>query len=74
MKEQLSKAGFDYDFFVCFEDNPSSIKQRVISVIRKMAVSLRLVPKTMKGKELLKKCSMENWTPYLMKSLRNTVP
>ena len=55
MNQALEKAGFTSEFFTCFEDDPTSFKRRLIGSIRKIAVALKLFPKTMKGKELLKK-------------------
>lgn len=55
MNQALEKAGFTSEFFTCFEDDPTSFKRRLIGSIRKIAVALKLVPQTMKGKELLKK-------------------
>ena len=34
---------------------PKGVKEKIIATIRKAAVALHLIPKTMKGKELLKK-------------------
>ncbi|MDA7617750.1 methyltransferase domain-containing protein [Verrucomicrobia bacterium] len=55
MNQALEKAGFTSEFFTCFEDDPKSLKRRLIGSVRKIAIALKLVPKTMKGKELLKK-------------------
>ena len=55
MREELEEAGFGGDFFACFEDDPATWKRRVIGMVRRIAVALRLVPQTMKGKEFFKK-------------------
>jgi len=55
MSAALADAGFSGDFFACFEDDPATLKRRIIGMIRKIAVALHLVPKTMKGKEFFKK-------------------
>lgn len=54
MRITLDEAGFESEFFVCFEDNPATLKRRVIGAIRRVAIALRLVPRTMKGKEIFK--------------------
>jgi hypothetical protein len=51
----LQNDGFKVEFYGAFSTMPKTIKEKVISNIRKIAVTLHLIPKTMKGKELLKK-------------------
>ncbi len=63
MRLELENAGFMADFFVAFEDNPASYKRRLIALIRRMAVQLGLVPKTMKRKEFFKKLFYGKLTP-----------
>jgi SAM-dependent methyltransferase len=55
MLKELEDTGFKGEFFACFEDNPGTLKRRVIGMIRRIAVALHLVPKTMEGKEFFKK-------------------
>lgn len=43
------------ELYGAFETTPGSVTSKVISFIRRMAVALRLIPKTMKGKELFKR-------------------
>ena len=43
------------EFYGAFSAIPKTVKKKVISIIRKGAVVLHLIPKTMKGKELLNK-------------------
>jgi len=51
----LQNNGFEAEFYGAFSALPKTPKEKVISKIREMAVGLHLIPKTMKGKELLKK-------------------
>lgn len=53
--EMLQNNGFEAEFYGAFSALPKTPKEKVISKIREMAVGLHLIPKTMKGKELLKK-------------------
>lgn len=51
----LSDNGFKVEFYGAFSVLPKGVKGKVIANIRKIAVALHLIPKTMKGKEFLKK-------------------
>jgi ubiquinone/menaquinone biosynthesis C-methylase UbiE len=51
----LQRKGFKVEFYGAFSTIPNNIIENLISIIRKIAVALHLIPKTMKGKELLKK-------------------
>lgn len=51
----LSENGFSSNFFGAFPDIQHGIRDKVISFIKRIAVKLHLMPKTMKGKVLLKK-------------------
>ena len=53
--ETLQKNGFEAEFYGAFSALPKTPKEKVISKIREMAIGLQLIPKTMRGKELLKK-------------------
>jgi len=53
--EMLQNNGFEVEFYGAFSAIPRTVKEKIISTIRKIAVALHLIPKTMKGKELLKK-------------------
>ena len=55
LSRALHESGFKTEFYGAFSVVPNTLKERVISKLRKIAVRLHLVPKTMKGKELLKK-------------------
>ena len=46
---------FNIELFGAFLASPNSIKDKIISIIRRTAVALHLIPKTMKGKEKLKR-------------------
>ena len=55
LNDILSKEGFSVNLFGGFPDKKDSTKQKTISLIKKIAVYLHLIPRTMKGKVLLKK-------------------
>lgn len=51
----LQGNGFKVDFYGAFSALPKNIKEKTITAIKKIAVALHLIPKTMKGKEFLKR-------------------
>jgi ubiquinone/menaquinone biosynthesis C-methylase UbiE len=51
----LSQQGFQPQVFCAFPDKPDSLSRKLIARIRRLATSLHLIPKTMKGKEWLKR-------------------
>jgi ubiquinone/menaquinone biosynthesis C-methylase UbiE len=53
--ELLGKKGFRAEMYGAFSVLPKGVKEKIIATIRKVAVALHLIPKTMRGKELLKK-------------------
>ncbi len=55
LEELFKKHDFRSEFYAAFPVSSKGMKAKVISEIRKIAVSLHLIPKTMRGKELLKK-------------------
>ena len=55
LSELLGKKGFKAEMYGAFSVLPDGVKGKMIATIRKVAVALHLIPKTMKGKELLKK-------------------
>lgn len=55
LNEILGKFGFSTKFFAAFPDFAETTAQKIRSLIKKVAVALHLIPKTMKGKVLLKK-------------------
>ena len=55
VSELLRREGFEADLFGAFPVGKESVKDRLVSVIRRIAVGLHLIPRTMKGKEFLKR-------------------
>jgi len=51
----LQDHGFKVDFYGAFSALPKGMKEKAIATIRKIAGALHLIPKTMKGKEFLKR-------------------
>lgn len=64
LRELLSRNGFnDVEFFGAFPTLSSSPKHRIVSLIRRVAVALDLVPKTLGARELLKRLFYGPLTP-----------
>jgi ubiquinone/menaquinone biosynthesis C-methylase UbiE len=53
--DSLRKNGFKVEIYGAFSVLPKNPKEKITAAIRKIAVALRLIPKTMKGKEFIKK-------------------
>ena len=55
LSESLQKNGFKVEMYGAFSVLPKSAKEKIVAFIREIAVALHFTPKTMKGKEFLKK-------------------
>jgi len=55
LAEAMRAAGFEPDIKFCFVDKPKGFIGNAISSVRRAAVRMHLIPKTMRGKELLKR-------------------
>jgi ubiquinone/menaquinone biosynthesis C-methylase UbiE len=55
LSASLQKIGFKVEMYGAFSVLPKGAKEKIVASIRKIAVALHLIPKTMKGKEFLKK-------------------
>ena len=53
----------DVEISAAFSDEPDSLKEKIVSSIKRTAVALHIIPKTMKGKELLKRVFFGRLTP-----------
>ena len=51
----LQDNGFNVEFYGAFSTLPNGLKDEAIAIIKRIAVALHLIPKTMKGKEFLKR-------------------
>jgi len=51
----LQNNGFKVEFYGAFSTLPNGLKEEAIATIKRIAVTLHLIPKTMKGKEFLKR-------------------
>lgn len=51
----LYENGFNVGFYGAFSTLPKGLKEKIIALTKRIAVALYLIPKTMKGKELLKR-------------------
>jgi ubiquinone/menaquinone biosynthesis C-methylase UbiE len=63
LSESLQKNGFKIKTYGAFSVLPKGAKDKITATVRKAAVGLHLIPKTMKGKELLKKIFYGNLIP-----------
>ncbi len=55
LRDLLARHGFTADVYGAFVESGASLPSRVVGLIRRIAVALHLVPKTMRGKRLLKR-------------------
>jgi hypothetical protein len=55
LNKLLHESGFNVEFYGAFSALPNGLKEKIIASIKKIAVALHLIPKTMKGKEFLKR-------------------
>jgi ubiquinone/menaquinone biosynthesis C-methylase UbiE len=55
LSDQLQSNGFAVEVYGAFSAVPKTVREKMIATIRKCAITLHLIPKTMKGKEFLKK-------------------
>lgn len=55
LQQLLVNNGYSTKFYGGFSAIPSTTKEKIVAVIRKIAVRSHFIPKTMRGKELLKK-------------------
>ena len=55
LSELLRKNGFNSEFYGAFLALPKGFKDKLIATIKRIAVALHLIPKTMKGKEFFKR-------------------
>jgi ubiquinone/menaquinone biosynthesis C-methylase UbiE len=62
MYEILRLFSFDIKILAGFWDDLNSPTKKIIRIIRKIAIKLHLIPKTMKGKKLLKKLFLGDLT------------
>ena len=64
LRDVLNRQGFSLpEFFGAFPTTVTSPKQKIVSLIRRMAAALNLVPKTLGGRELLKRLFYGSLTP-----------
>jgi len=64
MRQLLTNGGFDESrVYGAFPTSASSLKQKAVSMIRRAAAALHLVPKTLGGRKLLKRLFYGSLTP-----------
>ena len=60
----LSNQGFETELFGAFPVTLDSVSQKAVSLIKGAAISLHLIPRSMKGKEWLKRIFYGRLTPF----------
>jgi len=60
----LRQHGFSPSLFVAYDDGTSSLKGRILSLMKRVAVRLHLIPRSMKGKVFLKRLFFGKLKPY----------
>ena len=55
LSKLLQDNGFRAEFYGAFSALPKGMKEKMIALIKRTAVALHLIPKTMKGKEIFKR-------------------
>ena len=63
LSKLLQDNGFKAEFYGAFSALPKGLKERIIALTKRIAVALHLVPKTMKGKEFLKRIFLGKLIP-----------
>lgn len=61
--ELVAREGFQPELFVAFETRPGSLRDKAVSCVRRLAVVFRLVPKSIRYKEILKRLFVGKLTP-----------
>ncbi len=61
--ELAKERRFEGELYGAFPDEKGSARDTLVSLVRRVAVALKLIPKTMKGKELLKRMFLGPITP-----------
>lgn len=59
----LTRRGFYVDMFAGFPDDPTRVRDKLTRVARRLAIRAGLIPKTMKGKEWLKRIFLGSLRP-----------
>ena len=63
LTDLLRRQGFNIELYGSFPVSRGSVRDHIVSVIKRVAVRLHLIPRTMKGKEVLKKLFFGRLTP-----------
>ncbi len=61
--ELLERHQFDVELYAAFPVAMKSTKEQIVSMLKQTAVALHLIPKTMKGKEMLKRIFFGKLSP-----------
>lgn len=64
LKALLERNGFAVQLHGGFREHAEGARSRVVAVVKRAAVRLRLIPRTMKGKELLKRIVFGRLVPF----------
>lgn len=55
LRKLLAENGFEVEIFGGFRASPDTASRKAIEVVRRLAIRLHLIPRTMRGKEFLKR-------------------
>lgn len=64
LRTLMEAGGFHTALFAAFPVQQATLRDRIVSVIKRTAVTLGLVPKTMRGKRLLKRLFLGRLVPF----------
>ena len=67
LSQILQNNSFKVECYGAFSAIPKTVKEKIMSTIRKIAVALHLIPKTMKGEEIFKKIFYGKLIPFPVK-------
>jgi ubiquinone/menaquinone biosynthesis C-methylase UbiE len=68
----LTACGFDTTLYGGFGSASDGLRSRALSIAKRTAVALQLIPKTMKGKQMLKRIAFGRLTPFPAEVLPET--
>jgi SAM-dependent methyltransferase len=74
LQSALESAGFAVRVWAGFPDDPAGVRRRMIGLVRRAAVKLDLVPRTMRGKESLKRLFYGKLQEIPRELTRDTAP
>ena len=65
LRQLIASEGFDVEIFGAFPTSEASVKGKLLSLARRLVVGLNLVPRTLKGRERLKRLAYGRLHPLM---------